>query len=86
MVDFPRPGEAAREAIWRKLLAAVKLPQADGIDARRLAKANELTGAEILRCVRAASLIAAVDERKIDMELLQTVASERVAMRERTAE
>ncbi|MFL6767655.1 MAG: ATP-binding protein [Sphingomicrobium sp.] len=84
MVDFPRPGEAAREAIWRKLLAAVKLPQAGGIDARHLAKANELTGAEILRCVRAASLIAAVDDRKIDMELLQTVASERLAMRERT--
>jgi len=86
MVDFPRPDEAAREAIWRKLLAAVKLPQADGVDAGRLAKAYELTGAEILRCVRASSLIAAVDERKIDMELLQTVATERVAMRKRTKE
>ena len=63
----------------------MKLPQADGIIGPP-GQAYELTGAEILRCLRASSLIAAVDERKIDMELLQTVATERVAMRKRTKE
>ena len=82
IVEFPRPDEAAREAIWSKLLASVKLPQADGLDVRHLARQYELSGAEILRCVRMAALLAATDDRKLDMELLQSVAAERLAMRE----
>ena len=81
IVEFPRPDEAAREALWKKLLAAVKLPQGDDLDVRALAS-HEFSGAEILRCVRVASLVAAVDDRKLDMELLQSAAAERLAMRE----
>jgi SpoVK/Ycf46/Vps4 family AAA+-type ATPase len=79
VVEFPRPDEAAREAIWSKLLHAVKLPIGEVPDVRLLAK-HELTGAEILRCVRVASLLAATEERKLDMDLLQSAAAERIAM------
>jgi ATP-dependent 26S proteasome regulatory subunit len=81
MVEFPRPDQAAREALWRKLLASVKLPQTADLDVRLLAK-HELSGAEILRCVRMAALFAASGDRKLDMEHLQSAAAERVAMRE----
>jgi len=80
MVDFPRPDETAREALWRKLLAAVKLPQADGLNIGLLAK-HELSGAEILRCIRVASSLAATDDKPLDMDLLQSAAAERLAMR-----
>lgn len=83
LIDFPMPDEAAREAIWRKLIAAVKLPRAGELDVRPLANQYELSGAEILRCVRVASLLAATDDRSLDMELLTAAAKERVAMRER---
>jgi SpoVK/Ycf46/Vps4 family AAA+-type ATPase len=82
MVDFPRPDQAARELLWRKLLASVKLPQGGDLDLGLLAKDYELSGAEILRCVRMAALLAAGDSRDIDMELLQSAAAERLAMRE----
>lgn len=81
LVEFPRPDEAAREALWGKLLASVKLPQAGDVDARLLARDYELTGAEILRCIRLASSIAATEERNLDMELLLAAARERIAMR-----
>jgi SpoVK/Ycf46/Vps4 family AAA+-type ATPase len=81
MVEFPRPDEAAREALWRKLLDSVKLPRAGDLDVHLLAK-HELSGAEILRCVRVAALFAASSDRKLDMEHLQSAAAERVAMRE----
>ncbi len=82
MVEFPRPDEAAREAIWGKLLGTVKLAQSGDFDLPRLAKDYELTGADILRCVRLASSIAATEERTLGMELLQAAAKERVGMRE----
>jgi SpoVK/Ycf46/Vps4 family AAA+-type ATPase len=81
VVEFPRPDEAAREALWRKLLASAKLPQASDLDVRLLAK-HELSGAEILRSVRIAALFAASGDRKLDMELLQSAAAERLTMRE----
>jgi hypothetical protein len=70
-----------REALWRKLLDSVKLPQDEGIDIPLLAREHELSGAEILRCVRLAASLAATEERKLDMELLQIAAAERDAMR-----
>jgi SpoVK/Ycf46/Vps4 family AAA+-type ATPase len=82
MVDFPLPDEAAREAIWRKLLGSAKLPQGEGIDAARLAREFQLSGAEILRSVRLAALLATTDERPLNMELLQAAAAERVRMRD----
>ena len=81
LVEFPMPGEAAREAIWRKLLAAVKIPQAGDLNFQALARQGELSGADILRCVRLASSIAATEERVLDMELLEATAKERIAMR-----
>ena len=81
LVEFPRPDEAARQALWTKLLATVKLPQASDLDFRTLANDYELTGADILRCIRLASSIAATEERSLDMELLLSAAKERIAMR-----
>lgn len=81
VVEFPRPDETAREALWTKLLASVKLPQETGLDVPTLARDYELTGAEILRCVRLAASIAATEERSLEMELLIAAAKERIAMR-----
>ena len=81
LVEFPLPDEAARQAIWGKLLGAVKLPIAGEPDVNLLAQQFELTGAEILHSVRVASLLAATEERKIDMDLLKSAAAERMAMR-----
>ncbi|HEU0310653.1 MAG TPA: ATP-binding protein [Sphingomicrobium sp.] len=80
MVDFPMPDAVARETIWQKLLAAMKLPQGDDLDVPALAS-HELSGAEILRAVRVAASYAASEERKLDMTLLQAAAAERVKMR-----
>ena len=81
VVDFPRPDEAAREAIWRQLLGAVKLRQDDDVDVAALARDYELSGAEILRAMRIASWFASSDDRNLDMELLQAAAKERITMR-----
>jgi SpoVK/Ycf46/Vps4 family AAA+-type ATPase len=80
-VEFPMPDEASREAIWRRLLGSAKLPQADGVDPKVLAR-HELSGAEILRCVRLAALLAAIDDAPLDMKHLQSAAAERLKMRE----
>jgi SpoVK/Ycf46/Vps4 family AAA+-type ATPase len=83
IVDFPMPDEAAREQLWRRTLGSVKLPQkvADS-DIRQLAKQYALSGAEILRSVRIAALLAASDNRPLDLEMLEHSAAERLAMRE----
>jgi SpoVK/Ycf46/Vps4 family AAA+-type ATPase len=81
MVEFPRPDEAAREEIWRNLLHAMKMFRSDRLDERALAKAYELSGAEILRAVRMAALLAASADKPLDMELLKSAAEERIAMR-----
>jgi SpoVK/Ycf46/Vps4 family AAA+-type ATPase len=81
MVEFPRPDQAAREAIWRNLLASVKMSCSDALDAAALAKAYELSGAEILRAMRMAALLAASADKPLDMELLQSAAEERLGMR-----
>ena len=82
IVDFPMPDAAAREQLWRNILGSVKLPQAGDIDVAALAGKYELSGAEILRCVRIAALLAASDDKPLDMDLLQHSAEERLAMRE----
>jgi SpoVK/Ycf46/Vps4 family AAA+-type ATPase len=79
IIDFPKPDQAAREALWTNLLASVKLPKAE-LTPRLLAR-HELTGAEILRCVRLATSLAATDERPLDMDMLQAAAQGRIAMR-----
>ena len=80
IVEFAPPDEAARELLWGKLLALVKLPQGQP-DAALLAKKFELSGAEILKAVRVAAAIAASEERELDTDLLQSAAAERMAMR-----
>jgi len=82
IVDFPMPDDAAREALWRQILGNLKLPQDDGLDVGLLARQYALSGAEILRCVRIAALIAANTDRALSIEELQFAAAERLAMRE----
>jgi SpoVK/Ycf46/Vps4 family AAA+-type ATPase len=80
LVDFAMPDEAARKLLWGKILAAVKVPQGD-LDIPELAARHALSGAEILRAARLAASIAMSTDRKLDMELLQSAAAERVSMR-----
>ena len=81
IVDFPMPDEDARREIWGKLLAAAKLARSDNLDARALAADYPLTGAEILRALRIAALLAAGEGRPLDTELLRHCAEERLKIR-----
>jgi hypothetical protein len=54
----------------------------DAVDPAALARAYELSGAEIVRCARIAALLAASDDKPLDMDLLKHSAEERVAMRQ----
>jgi SpoVK/Ycf46/Vps4 family AAA+-type ATPase len=80
IVDFPMPDDAARQELWRKILGNLKLPQGD-VDVGQLATQYELSGAEILRSVRIAALLAATADRPLNMEQLQLAAAERLTMR-----
>jgi SpoVK/Ycf46/Vps4 family AAA+-type ATPase len=80
IVEFPLPDRAARELLWRKTMASVKVPMAEDFDPAKLAE-HELSGAEILRCARLATVLAVTTERQLNMELLQYAAAERAAMR-----
>jgi len=82
IVEFPMPDQAARNELWRKLIGLVNLSKSLEIDAAALAKAYELSGAEILRCVRIAALLAASDGKPLDSDLLKHSAEERMTMRE----
>ena len=81
IVDFPMPDAAAREKLWRKILEAVKLPKDGDVDPGHLARQYALSGAEILRSVRIAALIAANTDRTLAMAELDFAAAERLAMR-----
>lgn len=81
IVEFPMPATAAREALWGKILGAVKLPRSDEVDTAELARDYELSGAEILRSARLAAARAASADRPLDMNLLKSAAAERMAMR-----
>ena len=83
IVDFPMPDVSARERLWRRMLDLVKLPRADGIDPAALAKAYELSGADILRAARTAALLAANEDKPLDMDLLEHCAEERIKMRDK---
>jgi SpoVK/Ycf46/Vps4 family AAA+-type ATPase len=86
IVDFPMPNTAARERLWRQTLGAMKMFKTDTVDAAALAKAHELSGADIVRAARIAALLAASEDQPLDMELLRHCAEERVKMREVRAE
>ena len=81
IVEFPMPDEAARHELWRKLLASAKLAKSHDIDAQSLAKNYDLSGAEILRSLRTAALLAASEGKPVNMELLKHTAEERLKMR-----
>jgi SpoVK/Ycf46/Vps4 family AAA+-type ATPase len=81
IVDFPMPDEEARRALWERLLSTVTIDRGGEIDVARLAREHELTGAEILRCVRFAAMLAAGADSPLDDALLQSAAADRVAMR-----
>lgn len=81
VVDFPMPDEAAREQLWRDLLGVLKPPPAADVDAASLAKEHEFSGAEILKCVRLAAVLAAAASTAVDMKLIKLAAAERLAMR-----
>jgi SpoVK/Ycf46/Vps4 family AAA+-type ATPase len=82
IVDFPMPDAAARERLWRQTLGAMKMFKTDAVDAAALARAYELSGADIVRAARIAALLAATNDQPLDMDLLKHSAEERVTMRE----
>jgi hypothetical protein len=60
----------------------MKMFKTDAVDAAALARAYELSGADIVRAARIAALLAATDDQPLDMDLLKHSAEERVTMRE----
>jgi len=81
IVDFPMPDATARERLWRQALGAMKMFKTDAVDAAALARAYELSGADIVRAARIAALLASSDDQPLDMELLKHAAEERVKMK-----
>ena len=82
IVDFPMPDATARERLWRQALGAMKMFRTDAVDAAGLAKAYELSGADIIRAARIAALLASSDDQPLDMALLEHAAEERVKMKD----
>jgi SpoVK/Ycf46/Vps4 family AAA+-type ATPase len=80
IVDFPLPDAAARRQLWEKLLATAKLDKS-AVDTAKLGADHALSGAEILRAVRMAALLATSAGKRLDMELLEAAAGERSEMR-----
>ena len=81
VIEFTMPDAIRREQLWKNVLAPVTLEKSPDIDLAKLAEAHELSGADILRCVRLAAMLAANENRVLDMELLLFTATERMEMR-----
>jgi hypothetical protein len=69
VVEFPRPDAAAREQLWRAMLAP-PLPTAREVDHAVLARGFELTGGEIRKAALEAAFTAAANGGIVDMEAL----------------
>jgi SpoVK/Ycf46/Vps4 family AAA+-type ATPase len=77
-LDVPRPDVRTRVALWRKMLSS-DAPLADDVDALRLARAHDLSGAQIRNAVLSAALEAASAppaERRITHAMLERAAAE----------
>ncbi|MFL5256256.1 MAG: ATP-binding protein [Rhodopila sp.] len=66
VVEFPRPNQAAREQLWRQMLAP-PLPCAGDVDIEHLAGGFDLTGGEIRKVALEAAFMAAADGRVVTM-------------------
>lgn len=66
VVEFTRPDAAARQALWLMHLPP-RAPCAPGVDAKRLADAVALTGAQIRNAAQRAALLAAGDGQPIGL-------------------
>jgi tetratricopeptide (TPR) repeat protein len=76
IVEFPFPGIADRERIWRRLFTE-RVPQAPDVDLAYLAKQFGLAGGNIKNCAVAAALAAAAEGRPVEMRhLMQAIARE----------
>ncbi len=76
VVEFPTPGPAERQPIWRGLFPP-KAPLDSGVDFEFLASRFELTGGNIKNCVLGAAFAAAEAGTSIGMEtLVRAVARE----------
>ena len=66
VVEFPRPDEAARAKLWKRMLPP-QAPLADEIDVEFLAKAVNLTGGNIRGAALHAAYLAAEDRQPIGL-------------------
>ena len=74
IVDFTKPDETAREAIWRRCLST-GAPLSRRVNFRFLAKRLDLTGGNIQQiAIRAAFAAAAADAHQIDMSHVMAAA------------
>jgi AAA+ superfamily predicted ATPase len=78
IVDFPRPGEAERERIWRGTFPE-RAPLAPDIDFPFLARQFELAGGDIRNVALDAAFLAAEDGTSIDMRMLVEAVSRQLA-------
>jgi AAA+ superfamily predicted ATPase len=65
IIEFPRPDEAARAKLWRRMLPP-RAPLAEQFDFGFLANAVNLTGGNIRNAALHAAYLAAEDQRPID--------------------
>jgi hypothetical protein len=73
-IEFPRPDPAARDRLWRHMLAP-PLPCAADVDTGFLAERFELTGGEIRKTALEAAFAAAADGRIVTMRQLVTASA-----------
>ena len=79
-VEFAAPGPVEREQLWRAF--AGRMPLDPAIDWSRLARAVDVTGAEIeLACRLAGSLAVARNSESVDERLLKASANQQVGAR-----
>ncbi len=84
VVEFPRPDTAARERLWRAMLAP-PLPTAPEVDHALLAQRFELTGGQIRKSALEAAFAAAADGGIVGMPALVGTLQRELARQGRVA-
>jgi hypothetical protein len=84
VIEFPRPDAAARERLWRAMLAP-PLPTDPAVDHALLARRFKLTGGEIRKAALEAAFTAAADGGVVGMEALVDTVRRELARQGRMA-
>jgi len=84
VIDFPRPSEAERERLWRRMLPP-QAPLSEDVDFRFLARQFDLAGGDIRNVALEAAFLAAQDGRVISMRCVVEAMARQFAKQGKTA-